>query len=461
MLISVFTLFSNYHQFMPIYFKMVKKCCVKFCKSESYAGCGISFHSFPKDGEMKQKWIDVITTSQKITKNSVVCSRHFKKEDFYEANSRQLLKVDVIPFVFPSNTDQASRVENFSSSKFTQDGTEPSSSRTWKRRRTDDDDESTLSNVESLSGLSDAESPGPQFSWQQSTNLIEGDNSDGESESSDPQFSCEQSTRLTDGDHPDENKENEYVREKHEGFTCDHCLGEIIGFRYTCIQCDNYDLCGECESKLVHPLHYILRVSTPKPYHEIKRIIDAVRLKIIALEEAANHHGDNFDDVVIKKEEDPFERETNEPLELQPETNEDVTAGAEQPETSRISDREVPTNSMPKQFITETGSLQTNFGVNTRVLENQSMHRTQSKSNEDLEDSNISENIDFEEETWLDESLLESDEFDTSWVTPKDQGHIDLGDRITLTTSLRGVSRRKQLKTTGKKPVGRRKKKRN
>ncbi|CAH2988538.1 unnamed protein product [Chilo suppressalis] len=76
---------------------MVKHCCVSYCRSESYAGCGISFHSFPKDEEMRLKWINNGPVKQRVTKNSVVCSLHFEPEDFYSRNSRQLLKPDAIP----------------------------------------------------------------------------------------------------------------------------------------------------------------------------------------------------------------------------------------------------------------------------------------------------------------------------------------------------------------------------
>lgn len=60
------------------------------------------FDSFPKNEESRKIWLDVIPVSQKITKNSVVCSRHFKTEYFYTANSRQLLKADAIPSIFPT-----------------------------------------------------------------------------------------------------------------------------------------------------------------------------------------------------------------------------------------------------------------------------------------------------------------------------------------------------------------------
>ncbi|XP_022818838.1 THAP domain-containing protein 1-like isoform X1 [Spodoptera litura] len=81
---------------------MVKKCCVYTCPSESYGGCNISFHSFPKNEEMQQKWLSSIHVKQKITKNSVVCSRHFEPSCFYSANSRLLLKTDAIPTIPPA-----------------------------------------------------------------------------------------------------------------------------------------------------------------------------------------------------------------------------------------------------------------------------------------------------------------------------------------------------------------------
>ncbi|KAJ8703991.1 hypothetical protein PYW07_013285 [Mythimna separata] len=81
---------------------MVKTCCVYTCTSESYSGCGISFHSFPKNDEMRLKWLSSIHVKQKITKNSVVCSRHFEPSCFHTANSRQLLKPNAIPTISPS-----------------------------------------------------------------------------------------------------------------------------------------------------------------------------------------------------------------------------------------------------------------------------------------------------------------------------------------------------------------------
>lgn len=59
------------------------------------------YYSFPKNEEMRHKWLSSIHVKQKITKNSVVCSRHFEPSCFDTANSRQLLKADAFSTIFP------------------------------------------------------------------------------------------------------------------------------------------------------------------------------------------------------------------------------------------------------------------------------------------------------------------------------------------------------------------------
>ncbi|XP_038221406.1 uncharacterized protein LOC119839253 isoform X2 [Zerene cesonia] len=87
---------------------MVKTCCVYKCPSESYGGCLISFHGFPKNEERRRKWLSSVQIRQRITKNSSVCSRHFEPSCFITANSRQLLKADAVPTI-PSSTGAESR----------------------------------------------------------------------------------------------------------------------------------------------------------------------------------------------------------------------------------------------------------------------------------------------------------------------------------------------------------------
>ncbi|CAL4170731.1 unnamed protein product [Meganyctiphanes norvegica] len=51
---------------------------------------------------------------------------------------------------------------------------------------------------------------------------------------------------------------------KHENIFCDCCNGPVCGFRYKCLICDDYDLCGNCENKIYHTPHPMLRVPSPK-----------------------------------------------------------------------------------------------------------------------------------------------------------------------------------------------------
>ncbi|KAK7065476.1 Sequestosome-1 [Halocaridina rubra] len=50
----------------------------------------------------------------------------------------------------------------------------------------------------------------------------------------------------------------------HEGVVCDACNGPVTGFRYRCVTCSDFDLCGACETKGRHKQHKMLRFPKPK-----------------------------------------------------------------------------------------------------------------------------------------------------------------------------------------------------
>lgn len=50
----------------------------------------------------------------------------------------------------------------------------------------------------------------------------------------------------------------------HNGVVCDVCNTEIRGFRYKCMQCPDYDLCGKCEQKGNHAGHIMMRIAFPE-----------------------------------------------------------------------------------------------------------------------------------------------------------------------------------------------------
>merc|ERR1711936_914044 len=63
----------------------------------------------------------------------------------------------------------------------------------------------------------------------------------------------------------------------HHGVTCDGCdKAPIVGFRYKCVVCDDYDLCAACEKAGKHPGHNMMRISSPEviwPQRLFKRIL--------------------------------------------------------------------------------------------------------------------------------------------------------------------------------------------
>ncbi|XP_016904593.1 sequestosome-1 [Apis cerana] len=58
----------------------------------------------------------------------------------------------------------------------------------------------------------------------------------------------------------------------HFGITCDGCDNDIIGFRYKCIQCEDYDLCAQCEATGIHPHHCMIRMPQPLKWHHSRSL---------------------------------------------------------------------------------------------------------------------------------------------------------------------------------------------
>ncbi|XP_030376829.1 protein ref(2)P [Scaptodrosophila lebanonensis] len=58
----------------------------------------------------------------------------------------------------------------------------------------------------------------------------------------------------------------------HDNVECDSCgVLPLVGFRYKCVQCPNFDLCQRCEAAHKHPDHLMVRM----PTHNGPKLIDA------------------------------------------------------------------------------------------------------------------------------------------------------------------------------------------
>jgi sequestosome 1 len=52
-------------------------------------------------------------------------------------------------------------------------------------------------------------------------------------------------------------------KECHTGVECDGCKGPVVGFRYKCVVCPNYDLCEKCSAAGVHAEHNMIKIAKP------------------------------------------------------------------------------------------------------------------------------------------------------------------------------------------------------
>ncbi|XP_075987031.1 uncharacterized protein LOC142983818 isoform X2 [Anticarsia gemmatalis] len=86
----------------------------------------------------------------------------------------------------------------------------------------------------------------------------------------------------------------------HSEILCNSCKKPILGYRYKCITCIDYDLCTKCEMFEVHPEHYMLRV--PKPVN-FKVADDLVKKwqKCINKETHSKDESSSDDDIPINR----------------------------------------------------------------------------------------------------------------------------------------------------------------
>ena len=87
-----------------------------------------------------------------------------------------------------------------------------------------------------------------------------------------PLFSC-QVARLDYATETEDAQMEPGVGSAHPGITCDGCdKVPIVGFRYKCVVCIDYDLCGSCDKAGKHPGHNMIRISSPELASDVQTV---------------------------------------------------------------------------------------------------------------------------------------------------------------------------------------------
>jgi len=60
------------------------------------------------------------------------------------------------------------------------------------------------------------------------------------------------------------NEKRQATPEVCQSFSCDACERPIVGTRYRCVSCPDYDLCKDCEESGAHFFHNMVRMAAPK-----------------------------------------------------------------------------------------------------------------------------------------------------------------------------------------------------
>ncbi|XP_055498824.1 sequestosome-1 isoform X2 [Leucoraja erinacea] len=73
-----------------------------------------------------------------------------------------------------------------------------------------------------------------------------------------------------------EKKEYKHGQDKtgvvHPNIVCDACNGPVVGARYKCSMCPDYDLCSGCKGKGFHKEHEMILLQSPQFFHPFERI---------------------------------------------------------------------------------------------------------------------------------------------------------------------------------------------
>lgn len=99
----------------------------------------------------------------------------------------------------------------------------------------------------------------------------------------------------------------------HPNVICDECEDDIVGIRYMCLDCFNFDLCMNCEAQMMHNHHVMIRIVDPRTFDSNRleffckrlgrqREVDYRELiEDLAIEEKIARRGNNLESVTTKR----------------------------------------------------------------------------------------------------------------------------------------------------------------
>ncbi|XP_026317224.1 uncharacterized protein LOC113228195 isoform X2 [Hyposmocoma kahamanoa] len=396
-----------------------RSCCVSGCAMK--LGGGLPLHRFPNPNnpaeiERFRTWImkiggDIIgENNQFIHRNRKVCHRHFK--EIYTFPNKKLTSLAIPSLHIPSSSNVAPTpagdpaVDDQTSSALvaTTEHTplntkidtitetvtcETASAATTKASATifkefslspsekNDDSLQFHKETQVVSDIEDtieAVDEGP-FSWQKSV-VVPCDKEEF--------VGSEPTSQLIDDDvllydskphHSQATQDTftEKINEVLEELKCNLCENIIkTGFRYSCVQCPDFDLCGACEAKGAHRMHYVLRSPCTKDISEVQLMLRLIRQAILAdsIVSLRDHPDAPKDEIKEEVEEGPEpEREEDDPLSadfhLAKTTAQELTVDECLDTTATESEEDEPLQKIPALSPFESLEMPTTFTLVT------------------------------------------------------------------------------------------------
>jgi len=111
--------------------------------------------------------------------------------------------------------------------------------------------------------------------------LVVATTSDGINEAARDQASRHQLLRVFVKLIKDDVASTKFLPPKHVGVICDGCnRSPIVGVRYKCLECFDYDLCESCaDRQLIHSHHVMAKIRTPHQIDVVRKLCSATRTK--------------------------------------------------------------------------------------------------------------------------------------------------------------------------------------